>query len=91
MTDDEAALVLEGRSNDAVRALVRQAKGWPAVIGLAALSADLAFPEKHASESLYRYFAEEVLRAKPPEVQSFMLAAAVPSSGHTRLAKEALG
>ncbi len=52
MTDEEAARVLEGRSTEAVRALVRQADGWPAVIGLAALSADLAFPEENESRSL---------------------------------------
>ena len=91
MTDEEAARVLEGRSTDAVRALVRHAEGWPAVIGLAALSADLAFPEEQASESLYRYFAEEVLRAEPPEVQRLMLAAAVPSAITVRLAEEVLG
>ena len=72
-----------------VRLFVRQ-KGWPAVIGLAALSADLAFPEEQASESLYRYFAEEVLRAEPPEVQRLMLAAAVPSAITVRLAEEVL-
>jgi LuxR family maltose regulon positive regulatory protein len=91
MTDDEATRVLEGRSTEAVRALVRQADGWPAVIGLAALSADLAFPEERASESLYRYFAEEVLRAEPPEVQRLMLTAAVPSALTVRLAQEVLG
>ena len=64
MTDDEAALVLEGRSTEAVRALVRQAEGWPALIGLAALSAELAFPKERVSDSLYRYFAEEVLRTR---------------------------
>ena len=87
---EEATRVLEGRSTDAIRALVRQAEGWPAVIGLAALSADLAFPEEQASESLYRYFAEEVLRAEPPEVQRLMLAAAVPSAITVRLAEEVL-
>jgi DNA-binding CsgD family transcriptional regulator len=91
MTDDEATRVLEGRSTEAVRALVRQADGWPAVIGLAALSADLAFPEERASESLYRYFAEEVLRAEPPEVQRLMLTAAVPEALTVRLAEEVLG
>ena len=91
MTDEEAARVLEGRSTDAVHALVRQAEGWPAVIGLAALSADLAFPEENASESLYRYFAEEVLRAEPPEVQRFMVTAAVPSAISPRVAKDVLG
>ncbi len=91
MTAEEAARVLEGRSTDAVRALVRHAEGWPAVIGLAALSADLAFPEEQASESLYRYFAEEVLRAEPPEVQRLMLTAAVPSAITVRLVEEVLG
>jgi LuxR family maltose regulon positive regulatory protein len=91
MTADEAARVLEGRSTEAVRALVCQAEGWPAVIGLAALSADLAFPEERVSESLYRYFAEEVLRAEPPEVQRFMLSASVPASLDVRIASEVLG
>jgi LuxR family transcriptional regulator, maltose regulon positive regulatory protein len=90
MTDEEAARVLEGRSTEAVRALVRQAEGWPAVIGLAALSADLAFPDENASESLYRYFAEEVLRAEPPEVQRFMLAASIPVSIGVRIAEDVL-
>jgi LuxR family maltose regulon positive regulatory protein len=91
MTDEEATRVLEGRSTNAVLALVRQAQGWPAVIGLAALSADLAFPKERASESLYRYFAEEVLRAEPPEVQRLMLATAVPSAVTVRLAEDVLG
>ena len=91
MTDEEATRVLEGRSTEAVRALVRQAEGWPAVIGLAALSADLAFPQERASDSLYRYFAEEVFRAEPPHVQRVMLTAAVPSAITVRLAEEVLG
>ncbi len=91
MTDEEAARVLEGRSTEAVRALVRQAEGWPAVIGLAALSADLAFPEEKVSESLFRYFAEEVLRAETPRTQRLMLAAAVPNAVTVRLAEEVLG
>jgi LuxR family maltose regulon positive regulatory protein len=91
MTDDEAARVLAGRSTEAVRALVRQAEGWPAVIGLAALSDDLAFPDENASGSLYRYFAEEVLRAEPPEVQRFMLAASIPMAIGVRTAEEVLG
>ena len=79
MTDDEATRVLSGRSTESVRALVRQAEGWPALIGLAALSADLEFPAEKVSESLFRYFAEEVLRGEPEDVQRFMLAASVPS------------
>jgi LuxR family transcriptional regulator, maltose regulon positive regulatory protein len=90
MTDEEAARVLSGRSTESVHALVRQAEGWPALIGLAALSADLEFPPEKVSESLFRYFAEEVLRAEPEEVQRFMLAASVPSTISARLARGAL-
>ena len=91
MTDDEATRVLSGRSTESVRALVRQAEGWPALIGLAALSADLEFPAEKVSESLFRYFAEEVLRGEPDDVQRFMLAASVPSTVSARLARAALG
>jgi LuxR family transcriptional regulator, maltose regulon positive regulatory protein len=91
MTDDEATRVLSGRSTESVRALVRQAEGWPALIGLAALSADLEFPAEKVSESLFRYFAEEVLRAEPEDVQRFMLAASVPSAVSAPLARRVLG
>ncbi|HEU4450746.1 MAG TPA: LuxR C-terminal-related transcriptional regulator [Gaiellaceae bacterium] len=91
MTAEEAGRVLAGRSTEAVRALVRQAEGWPALIGLAALSADLAFPAERMSESLFRYFAEEVLRREPPDVQRFMLVASVGSAVGVRLAREVLG
>ena len=72
MTTDEAALVLKGRSSEDVRALVEQAEGWPALIGLAALSATYEIPTERVSEALYRYFAEEVVRGEPPEVERFM-------------------
>jgi LuxR family transcriptional regulator, maltose regulon positive regulatory protein len=91
MTPAEAQRVLQGRSTREVRALVRQAEGWPAVIGLAALSSDLEFPAEKVSESLFRYFAEEVLRREPADVQRFMLVAAVPSSVDVRLARSVLG
>ena len=91
MTDEEAGRILEGRSTEVVRALVRQAEGWPALIGLAALSADLEFPTQKVSESLFRYFAEEVLRREPPDVQRFMLLASVGSSVDLRTASNVLG
>ena len=78
MTTDEAALVLEGRSSEDVRALVEQAQGWPALIGLAALTTTHEIPTERVSEALYRYFAEEVLRGVEPEVEEFMLMASVP-------------
>ena len=78
MTQDEAAQVLGDRSTDSVRNLVAQAEGWPALIGLAGLCASTEVPEERVSEALFRYFAEEVFRREPLEVQRFMLIASVP-------------
>jgi LuxR family maltose regulon positive regulatory protein len=91
MTDEEAARVLGNRSDEAVRALVRQAEGWPALIGLAALTASLELPQERVSDALFRYFAEEVLRQEPPDVQRFMLLASIPVSISARAADEVLG
>lgn len=90
MSDEEAGRVLKGRSTEAVRALVRQAEGWPVLIALASRSADLQFPTEKVSESLFLYFAEEVLRQEPPDVQRFMLLASVAVSVDARLAREVL-
>lgn len=78
MTTEEAALVLDGRSTEEVQALVQQAEGWPALIGLAALSATHELPTERVSEALYRYFAEEVVRGESHEVEQFLLIASVP-------------
>lgn len=86
MTDEEASQVLSGRATEErVNALLAQAHGWPALIGLARLSASFEVPTSRISSALFRYFAEEVFRQQPRDVQRFMLAAAVPDSVETRL------
>jgi LuxR family maltose regulon positive regulatory protein len=90
MTHEEAARVLDGRSSEAVRALVAQAQGWPALIGLAALSSTAEVPSERVSEGLFRYFAEEVFREEPPELQRFMLLASIPATVSARLARDVL-
>jgi LuxR family maltose regulon positive regulatory protein len=67
MSDDEAHGVLGIRGKHAP-ALVERAEGWPAVIGLAALSNSLTLPlpEDDLPATIYEYFAEEVyLQAEP--------------------------
>jgi LuxR family maltose regulon positive regulatory protein len=91
MTDEEAGRVLEGRSSEAVRTVVRQARGWPALIGLAALTASLELPEERMSDALFRYFAEEVFRREPADVQRFMLLASIPPRVNSQIAREVLG
>ena len=86
MTTDEAALVLDGRTTEQVHALVQQAEGWPALIGLAALSATHELPTERVSEALYRYFAEEVVRGLTEEEALFVLRASVPLSLDERTA-----
>jgi LuxR family transcriptional regulator, maltose regulon positive regulatory protein len=92
MNAEEAARVLgDDRSSESVQALVRQAEGWPALIGLAALTASREIPTERVSEALYRYFAEEVVRGEAPEVERFMLLASVPATVDARIAREVLG
>lgn len=91
MTTEEAALVLDGRSTEEVQALVQQAEGWPALIGLAALSATHDLPRERVSEALYRYFAEEVVRGVTHEEADFMLRASVPAHLDERTARTVLG
>jgi LuxR family transcriptional regulator, maltose regulon positive regulatory protein len=89
MNAEEAGRVLDDRSDEVVRALVAQAEGWPALIGLAALT-EREIPEERVSEALYRYFAEEVVRGEAPEVERFMLLASVPSTIDARTARDVL-
>ena len=91
MTDEEAALVLEGRPAETIPAIVAQAQGWPALLGLAALSSSSDIPTERLSGDLFRYFAEEVLRQEPPEIQQFMLVASLPQSVGPKIARDLLG
>jgi ATP/maltotriose-dependent transcriptional regulator MalT len=90
MTNEEAARVLDGKPGEAIRALVMEAQGWPAVIGLAALSVTAEIPSDRLSEGLFRYFAEEVFRREPPALQRFMLTASVPQVITSKLARDVL-
>ncbi len=63
MSDDEALDVLTQRSD--ASELVNQAAGWPAVIGLAALTLESRMPSSNVPAALYDYFAEELLGAEP--------------------------
>src|SRR5437879_3696772 len=59
MTDDEALEVLgEEAGGGRASGLVALAEGWPAVIGLAALTEGRKLPESTAPSTLYDYFAE---------------------------------
>jgi ATP/maltotriose-dependent transcriptional regulator MalT len=91
MDSTEAAEVLAGRSAQSAAGLVALANGWPAVIGLAAVSSAEFEGEIEVPESLYGFFAEEVLSALGEEVRSGLAALAVAPVLDHDLAAELLG
>ncbi|HLX31998.1 MAG TPA: LuxR C-terminal-related transcriptional regulator [Gaiellaceae bacterium] len=81
MTDDEAAEVLSVAGAVAGRArLMRTADGWPAVLGLAAMSGEIDFTDDRLmSRALYEFLASELLAAAAPETQEALTLLAVAS------------
>ena len=93
MTDTEVAEVLGPAQAGRIDALVEKAEGWPAVIGLAALSnpvsehgTDLAI-----TDDLFRYFAEELLRTMTLDERKLLLVVSVPMSITTDQARKLAG
>ena len=66
MDQEEAASVLSHRKDAPAAGLVALAEGWPAVIGLAALTESLSYLRAMCPDRLYEYFAEELYRAARP-------------------------
>ena len=91
MDQEEAASVLSHRKDSPAAGLVALAEGWPAVIGLAALTDDIELPEGSLPEALYEYFAEELYQAAAPEVQRGLCTLALAPSLVGRIADAMLG
>ena len=86
MTNEEAARVLGDRSGEAVRALVAQARGWPAVIGLAALAGRPTSPsERVPGRALPLLRRGGATRQQPPELQRFPAGGVDPACGQRPL------
>ncbi len=81
MTDEEAAAVLESGGAKSGRArLMRTAAGWPAVLGLAAMSGEIDFSSGQLmSGKLYEFLASELLAAAQPETHEALMLLAVGS------------
>jgi LuxR family maltose regulon positive regulatory protein len=69
MSQEEAEQVLAHRRGSEASGLVALADGWPAVIGLAALTDEIELPDEGVPEALYAYFAEELYQAAEPELR----------------------
>jgi DNA-binding CsgD family transcriptional regulator len=62
MTNDEALEVLDGAHAELAPGLVALTDGWPAAIGLAAMTPEAGVPEPQLPDSLYDFYAEELYR-----------------------------
>jgi ATP/maltotriose-dependent transcriptional regulator MalT len=88
MDADEAAAVLD---RDGANALVEQSQGWPAVIGLAALTDAASMPVDSLPTALHQYFAEEVFVAADSRTQDALTLLALAGEVDLGLAEEVLG
>lgn len=93
MTDAEARDVLSGKASRADEArLLAVARGWPAVLGLAAMTAPPDIPQDTLlPRALYDYLATELLAAASAEVQEGLLLLAAASVGNVEVARLVLG
>jgi hypothetical protein len=93
MNDDEAVQVLTTTGAVAGRArLMRTAEGWPAVLGLAAMSGEVHFTSSRLlSETLYEFLATELLAAAEDETRDALMLLAVASIRDIEVARSVLG
>ena len=88
MTDAEARELLAGSGRNPSE-LVELAQGWPAVLGLAALSSSPP-PELTATPHLYGFFAEEIYQRIDPSLRRALCELALYDVGGRRLALQLL-
>ena len=91
MSQEEAEQVLADRRGSEARGLIALADGWPAVIGLAALTDEIELPDEGLPEALYDYFAEELYQAADPEVRWSLSQLSLSSSVAPDVAVSVLG
>jgi LuxR family maltose regulon positive regulatory protein len=89
LTDGEARSVLDGSNNNGELRLIQHAKGWPAVIGLAAMTQDFELPDRPLP--LYDFFADELYREAPTGIRRQLRRLAVLPHVSEELAELAIG
>ena len=90
MSQEEAEQVLADRRSEA-SGLVALADGWPAVIGLAALTDEIELPDDGVPEALYAYFAEELYQAADPELRWSLCQLSLSSTVAPAVAEAVIG
>jgi ATP/maltotriose-dependent transcriptional regulator MalT len=78
MDATEVDEVLKGHARPVAAGLKGLADGWPAVVGMAALTRDAVAPDDiMIDEALYEFFVEDVLNTVEPEIQELLHRVAV--------------
>ena len=90
MSSEETAEVLHALGENASRVFA-ETGGWPAVIGLAALTGSLPLPTETIPQALYDYFAEELFQAAEPGIRWGLCQIAIPPSLDHDLARQLFG
>jgi LuxR family transcriptional regulator, maltose regulon positive regulatory protein len=91
MEESEALELLGGGGDSDATALVQRARGWPAVLGIAAQADDLHVPTDDLPDQLYDYFAEELYRNADPPVRGALHRLSLVPSLSTEAARLLLG
>jgi LuxR family maltose regulon positive regulatory protein len=85
LSDEETADVLAEKGGS-----LPQARGWPAVVGLAALTST-ADPAVLETDALYEFFASELYNGASPELQNGVLILAAGGDASAAVARRLLG
>ena len=93
MTDEEAVQVLAAAGAETGRArVIRTAAGWPAVLGLAAMSGEVDLSSVDlASNTLDEYLSSELLASAAPETREALMLLAVSAIVDRGRAEQLLG
>lgn len=92
-TEDEARAVMADDTAAKNNSLVTQARGWPAVIGLAARQSEAGHTgtDSLLPTELYEYFAEDLLRRSPTYLHDSLLMLALIGGSDARVTQDLLG
>jgi LuxR family maltose regulon positive regulatory protein len=91
MNADEANAVMGPGDSGRVGGLVALADGWPAVIGLAALTPNTIALDEGFPDELHEYFAEELFSLLPTETQEGLCRLALVPAVNRETAQTLLG
>ena len=92
-TDDEASAVMADDMASHPDSLVARARGWPAVIGLAARQngAGPFLTDSLLPAELYEYFADDLFRRAPAHLHHSLFLLALTGGGDSQVTQELLG